>query len=136
MTVDAEVLVAARRVRDWSVQLNPFSDLSGWCARASGELFRLLEAQGRTPELHLWTWDRDASAHVFVVCDDHVVDVTATQFREFRCQPIVIMHQRESQAYEFYRSVDQFHSVRELIRYQRLARWPLDQMAFERPRLR
>ena len=53
-------------------------DLNGWCAKASGQLFRVLQEEGIPAEIHMWSWHNDESAHVFVVVEDHVVDVTVT----------------------------------------------------------
>lgn len=105
-------------------------DLNGWCARASAELFRQLAEEGIQAEIHAWTSANDAEAHVYVVVDDHIVDVTATQYRPFRNTPIVVMHQREAEVHEFYRTVEVFHSVQDLRDWQKKNRWPPDQIAF------
>jgi hypothetical protein len=104
-------------------------DLAGWCARASAELHTRLQRLNIDSEIHMWYWNRDASAHVFLVVHDHVVDVTASQFREFRHQLVNIMHVRLAQVYEFYQSREQFTSAVTLRRVQQQRRWPWDQVA-------
>ena len=107
-------------------------DLNGWCAKASGQLFRELQEEGIEAEIHMWSWHNDESAHVFVVVEDHVVDVTATQFGPFRNKPVLIMHKREAEAHEFYRMEKVFADADELRRHQKKTRWPNNQVAYER----
>jgi hypothetical protein len=107
-------------------------DLNGWCAKASGQLFRTLQEEGIPAEIHMWAWHNDESAHVFVVVEDYVVDVTATQFGPFRNKPVLIMHKREAEAHEFYRTVRVFADADELRKHQKKTRWPNNQVAYER----
>lgn len=122
----------ATDVRYWAEGRNdcPTTDLNGWCAIASAQLFRELERQGIKAEIHAWVHRDSEEAHVYLVIDDHVVDVTATQFRQFRDTPVLIMHHREAQQFEYYQTVSVFHSVTELRAWQKKHRWPVDQVAF------
>jgi predicted esterase YcpF (UPF0227 family) len=86
--------------------------------------------EGIKAEIHAWTCGVTDAAHVFVVVEDHVVDVTATQFWQFSESPVVVLHQREAEAHEFYRTVAAFKSVQELLVWQKKSHWPGDQMAF------
>lgn len=123
----------AAEVRQWAeVRAGGCQDLAGWCAIASAQLFRELVLLGIRAEIHMWSWAADDSAHVFLVVEDYVVDVTATQFQEFRRRPIVIMHQREAEAYEFYRTAQVFRDADALRQHQLRTGWPRDQIAYDR----
>ena len=129
--VESYVAMVATQVRYWAESRAPKEDhrLDGWCAIASARLFSELDKQGIKSEIHVWVAP-SGEAHVYVVVDDHVVDVTATQFREFRSSFVVIIHQREAEQYEFYRTVEVFHSVKDLRKWQKKGRWPARQMAY------
>jgi hypothetical protein len=122
----------ATDVRYWAEGRSQREDLGGWCAIASAQLYRELVKEGFTPEIHMWSWQRDASAHVFVVVEDHVVDVTATQFKQFRDKPVVIMHCREAEAYTFYQTVDVFKTADALRAHQKRTRWLAAEVAYAR----
>ncbi len=130
------VLGIATDVRYWAEgraegdgQSNPRA-LDGYCAIASAQLFRMLVAEGFTPELHVWECSNTRDSHVFVTVDDHVVDVTATQFREYVNQPVVILHVREAEGHTYWNSSYSFTSVEDLIRRQKKDRWPARQVAY------
>lgn len=82
----------ARRVRRWAVReahASHFpSDLMGFCAIGARKLFLELQAAGLKPKLAL-AGTEDESSHCFVVVDDYVVDVTATQFYQAK---VVVRH--------------------------------------------
>lgn len=103
-------------------------DLCGLCAIASAELYRKLKVAGITSEIHMWA-EENGDSHVFIVVDDHVIDVTATQFREFSNEPVVVMHKREAEAFPFYRTDHVYHSDKTLVRSQRKQGWPASQIA-------
>jgi len=121
-------------IREWAEhidQLSPYptNDLGGMCAIASGRLWQKLMQAGINAEIHLC--ECDWYAHVYVVVDDYVLDVTATQFKEFRNQSILYIHKKEAEAYEFFNTTQVFKHIRELIAYQKKLRWPIDQRAYE-----
>jgi len=128
----SNVLAIATDVRYWAEgrSENHTAHLRGWCARASAELFKKLSKKGINAEIRAWTCGITDAAHVFIVVEDHIVDVTATQFREFRDTPVLILHEKEAQDYEFYQTSASFKSVQELLVWQKKAHWPGDQMAF------
>jgi len=125
------VLAVATDVRYWAEGRSRNDDLNGWCAIASAELFRQLQKEEIPAEIH-YSLDRHdgESCHVYLVVDDHVVDVTATQFKQLRDKPVVIMHSREAEAYDFYNADEVFHSVEDLRAYQKKHRWPAEQIAY------
>jgi len=55
------------------------SDLGGFCALATIELYRQLKGAGHCPRICL-ARDDDFNYHCFVLLDGKVVDVTASQF--------------------------------------------------------
>lgn len=126
----------ANRVRKWAELTNARriypgrDDLNGWCAIASARLWRELSAAGIDSEIHMAGCD--IGNHVFLVVDDHVVDVTATQFREFYKQKLVIMHRKEAEQHWFYQTEDVFETADELRRNQIRTGWPKEQTAHPR----
>jgi len=128
------VLGHAKKVRSWAEVTNKrrkyphSSDLNGWCAIASAKLHRELAEVGIVSELHMA--QGDWGCHVFLVIEDHVVDVTATQFGgEFLRQPIVIAHHKELEHHWFYQSCDVFPTAEELREHQIRTGWPENQTA-------
>ena len=104
--------------------------LTGWCAIASGYLFRQLANAGIESEIHLH--ENNNFCHAFIVTNDHVVDVTATQFSEFRHIPVVILHTKEAEQYEFYQTNEIFVYPDQLRRYQHKNGWPSKQIVLNR----
>lgn len=124
-----QVISIATGVRQWveakAEQANTDESLVGWCARASGELFNRLAEVGITAEIH------GNSNHVFVVVDDYIVDVTATQFVQFERTPVVIMHLKEvTTDHWYYHSSWQAKSSTDLRKRQVKEKWPTKQIAY------
>jgi hypothetical protein len=133
-TLRDNVLAVATDVRYWAEGRaaefdNNADDLNGWCAIASAELFKKLKEKDIPVEIH-YSYDGLTSCHVYLLVDDHIVDVTATQFRQFKDKPIVIMHAKSAEVYDFYNTDQVFHSVEALRKYQKKQRWPAEQVAF------
>lgn len=129
------ILNIAQRVRNWCQEKAEWSeynadDLNGWCAIAAAQLHRELAKRDIKSDIHMY--DQYGDCHVFVVVDDHVIDVTATQFREFRHKPVVLLHQKEADNYRFYRSDRVFNSVQALRAHQYADGWNSRQIAYER----
>ena len=126
----------AKKVRAWAEATNRrravpgTDDLNGWCAITSARLWRDLSAAGVKSEIHMA--ESDDGCHVFLVVDDHVVDVTATQFNEFRNRKLVIMHHREADRFWFYQSCDIFDTAEDLRVTQIRTGWPPEQTAHPR----
>lgn len=126
------VMAVATDVRHWAEEQATYGEhdnLNGWCAVASAELHRRLKKVDIVSEIHMWTWDLDESAHVYCVVDDFVVDVTASQFKQFRNTRVVLMHCKEAEAYDFYRTVEVFKCADSLRRQQKKDKWPANQVA-------
>lgn len=102
-------------------------DLCCYCAIASGILFLCLKHVGLDSTLCLS--QEQLGSHVFLIAEDHVIDITATQFRKFANQPVVIIH--EKSATEWYHRVDEsFDTVKDLIKFQKKSKWPKSQIAY------
>lgn len=130
-TVSARVLLIATEVRQWVEARDgcmdyPSRDMNGWCAIASAELHRRLAAEGIYSVLFM---SEGFGSHVFIVVDDHVVDVTATQFREFKNKKVVVLHTKEAEQYDFYETSQMFETPKKLRKYQVRNHWPGEQIA-------
>lgn len=123
------VKAIAYEVREWAEgKVEPSSDLCGMCAIASAELYRRLKKHGIESEIHLYDDSESCTAHVFLVVDDHVVDVTATQFQELENERVVILPKKLAEAYDFYNTAKIFKEPVTLKKWQRKTQWPSDQM--------
>jgi hypothetical protein len=125
----------AESVRYWAegraIGTEGEDDLTGWCAIASAELWRQLDREGIAAEIHCWVCPEDKeSAHVYVVVDDHVVCVTATQFSKMRNIPVYIEHVKEAARWDWFQGELVFKTPEELIRYQKKVRWTVSQIAW------
>jgi hypothetical protein len=126
------VTTQAKKVRAWCEAENGKREfpkhtegLCGWCAIASARLWRELLAQGVKSELHIAS--NEGISHVFVIVDDYIVDVTATQFRAFANRKLVIMHAKEGEVHWFYRSHKVFDNPDDLRARQVADGWPTEQ---------
>jgi len=119
----------AQGVRYWAEAKSNRDDLSGWCAKCSAELHRRLEKEGIYAEIHLC--DTEWGSHVYLVVEDHIVDVTATQFSSFY-PDVMIRHQREMDGEEFFTTTETFKSVDKLRELQKKNKWPSYQIAYSR----
>jgi hypothetical protein len=125
------VLPIAAKVREWTeakafrADYNP-DTLCGWCAIAAAQLFRELTREKVPAEIHY------VSGHCFVVIDDYVVDVTATQFDEFAKEKILIRHVKELSEHWYYQTEKVFTKPIELRDHQLKEKWPRKQIAYTR----
>ena len=122
------VTQCAQTVRNWAEDQSDDTLLGGWCARCAAELWYLLDDAGIKAEIRMHV-ARNGSPHVFLVVEDHIVDVTATQFEPFRKHPILIIHERET-SYRYFEPTDFFANPKELLKSQKATNWHKDQMAF------
>ena len=127
----SEVTRIAGHVRQWALdQAGVYEqDLCGWCGICSAELWRQLRAEDIRAKIHLHNCA--SLSHVFVVVEDHIVDVTATQFSEFADKPIVVMPEFMGKSFDFYETVEIFNSAADLRKHQVRTKWPKLQIAFK-----
>lgn len=115
-----QILPSVRAKMEEVAELEDFSnDLCGLCARSAAITFKLLKMFGLNPLLCV-TW-----GHVFVLLDDYVVDVTATQF-EYE-EKIFIRH-KEDNISRFYNTNFQFLELEAAIQKLQDMSWVESQM--------
>ena len=127
----SKVLPIAKRVRTWTEKKAERAhynahNLCGWCAISAAQLFRELRREGIDAELHY------VSGHCFVSVDDHIVDVTATQFTKFEQIEINIMHHKEAGDYWYYQTEETFDNPTKLRDHQIKNRWPKREICYTR----
>jgi hypothetical protein len=127
----SQITAIAQSVRTWTEQkatrakYNP-GDLCGWCGISAAQLFRALSRCGIKALLHY------TPGHCFVEVNNHVVDVTATQFRDFADKKILVLHMSEAEKYWHYQSTHQFKYPTELRDHQLKEKWPAEEIAYTR----
>lgn len=104
-----------------------YKDLTGWCAIASAELHKHLLIKGIKSVIHVHN-DGFYGDHCFLVVDDHVVDITATQFREYKNVEVVIKHVKEAEVNEYHTTTKTFNTASDLRVYQKRSGWPSRQI--------
>jgi hypothetical protein len=126
-----QVYAIAKRVRNWTQEkadktdFNPHN-LCGWCAISAAELHRQLKREGIVAELHY------TGNHCFAVVEDHIVDVTATQFEAFENVEINIIHLKEADEYWYYDSDDVFLDPLDLRKHQIKHKWVKREICYAR----
>jgi hypothetical protein len=122
------VATLAQDVRYWAEGKagEGYDDLNGWCAKCSAKLHHRLRDAGIESKIHMSS--NEWGSHVYLVVDDHIVDVTATQFGRFPA--VMIKHQKEMDEHEFFQTTDTFNSVNELREFQKKNKWPTSQIAY------
>ena len=105
------------------------SDLNGLCGIASAKVFLELKAKGYKPVIHLHAGDD--CAHCFVVVEDYIVDVTATQFWGHKDVKVVVLHEKEAVEFEYYTTSKTFTTVKALRKHQESTQWPSEQIAYD-----
>lgn len=128
------IRVIATDVREWVQARADRTDygadsLCGWCAIASAELSKRLISAGIDCTICL---SRVASRgyHCFVMIDDYVLDVTATQFREYEREPVVFLHSKEAEVNDYHIPVNEFSTAKALRVYQSKVHWPSYQICY------
>ena len=133
MTKSSIHLIAAS-CRTWAEEFAGSTEwadqsLNGLCAIASAKVFLELKKRNYRPEIHLYSGSD--CAHCFVVVEDYIVDITATQFWGNRDQKVVILHEKEATEFEYYTTSKVFGTVKQLRKHQESTRWPSYQIAFD-----
>ena len=134
--IDPQIKKIARDTRKWCMRhrykVNVYCDLCGMCAIAAGELHKRLTHAGFDSKIAL----RNKNfGHAFVICEGHIVDVTATQFSwKYKAVEIVPLSQKKDRP-TFWRETAKYKSVDDLIYRQKKSGWPNQQHAWkETPR--
>ena len=134
MSKPIELYQIAKACREWAEKFAKKTDdypknLCGMCAIASAKVFIELKNKGYRPELRLWMGEW--GGHCFVVVDDHIVDITATQFPDFSDSKVLVIHEREADMFEFYKTTKVFETVKQLQKHQKNTKWPTEQIVFD-----
>lgn len=129
----AMVFQQAKRVRRFIKRLakeRQGGDLVGFCAIASAELFRQLKKAGVDHiELAMWI-NQYNDAHVFLLWQDFVVDITATQFGHSWTRAVEIRPLKEAiSLLEKWQPLYTFKDPDDLRRDQLENGWPEEQVA-------
>jgi hypothetical protein len=128
----AKVLPIAKRVREWTERKAERArynqhNLCGWCAISAAQLFRELRRENIDAELHY------VSGHCFVVVNDYIVDVTATQFSKFENVEINIIHYKMAkETYWYYDTEKTFDTPTKLREHQIKKDWPQREICYTR----
>ena len=104
--------------------------LCGWCAIAAAELHKNLSREGIAAVIVMWQDPYSVNAHCYIKVDDYVVDITATQFQEYRDVPVLILHEREAEVNEYHTGLIEFSCTKALRNHQKRELWPSSQIAF------
>lgn len=125
-----DAIQIAHTVREWAEDLagreKREATLAGMCAIASAKLSHLLNKKAIKNEIAMAT--DNTWCHVFVLVEDHIIDVTATQFANFKDQRVVVLHEKEAAGCWFHEVRYRFNDYKALRRKQRADRWPSNQI--------
>jgi hypothetical protein len=102
--------------------------LDGFCAFGAVFLFDALREKGLTPKLAV-AEDDDDSGHCFVLCEGHVVDVTATQFGKEAVEIVPVARVSESEW--FWVPQRLFSATTEFVDFLDEAEWPEYQIPYD-----
>lgn len=102
--------------------------LEGYCSLASAELFTQLKKHGYSPVLHLR--NTEYTGRVFIEVDDHVLDITATQFdgNWSSYSPVMFIDIQEKEEYHFWQDSRQYNTLEDLKSELKNTDWPEDQI--------
>lgn len=103
---------------------NCVGTLAGMCARASAILSYLFDQHDIEHQIAY------GYGHVYIECDDKIIDVTATQF-SLPGRTLIRPIKKMCKNYRWRTSI-LFSSVDHLIRWQSTERWPWEQSVTER----
>lgn len=108
-------------------------NLNGMCAIASSKLFEALDrVQGLKPELAIWHDRVSEGVHCFVLCNEYLVDITATQFGNFDPVEIINRFKIDKRRYYFWNFDTRLKSIDDLILYQQEIPWVAKSQVTER----
>jgi hypothetical protein len=117
---------AARKwAEEYAEEHGKCSDLMCLCAIASAELHKRLRA-AKIPSVII-----ENKYHCFVLIEDKVVDITATQFKYALgvSEPVFIRKHEDISHHHFYKQTVQHETVDSLREHQKKEGWPRDQIA-------
>jgi len=121
-------------VRDWAEtyaqENNKFpSDLEGMCAICSVKIFNQLKEFGYSPVLCMsyYTESQRDGAHVFIIVNGLLVDVTATQF-SLKHQKVIVREKLKKEDEWYWSKFHKFRTSNGLIKKQHKDGWSMHQI--------
>jgi hypothetical protein len=69
----------SKKIREWAIKANGNSHLVNWCTICSYLIFKRLKARKLDPIFCSYV-QYCGTCHCFVLCNGHIIDVTADQF--------------------------------------------------------
>ena len=102
--------------------------LDGFCAHGAVLLYQALSGLGLRPQLAV-SEDDDSCGHCFVLCEGHIVDVTATQFGKSEVEILAYSQDPQDELFPwFWRARQLFDSPQELAAFLEDEGWPAEQI--------
>lgn len=101
--------------------LYPEDTLYGFCAIASADLFVHLIDSGYMPVLHVS--EMKDEFHVFVSVENHILDITASQFGD---APVVVIDKEKALVRDYWCIDYTFNDLNELHQYLKNVEWNED----------
>lgn len=129
--VPSVINIAAMKGRSW-VEANLVgrfgSDLCGACAWASTYILYRLLREG--VKAHVAISKIPGGQHAFVVTEDFIVDVTATQFSDKKTfvPEVVIVSRKKEPEYYWENVITRIKTPNGVVRFTKKPRWPDDQI--------
>ena len=115
------IMLSTRKKMELIAKKESFGkDLCGLCARASAELFKRLQKNGYKPYFCF------SEAHCFVLLNNYILDVTATQFGRKSIE--IIPFNQFKRQYWYLGKGCKHHSLKQAKRIQKRYNWPKDQL--------
>jgi len=128
-TIFHTLVEEATEVRYWALRKPESSaDLSCWCAICSYEIFLRLEKKKLDP---IFVVARDGwYGHCFIICKEHIVDCTATQFGISEAVVVKKLEEVDEKIWWWdYRYAEKFYTSKEIRNH--LNRWEDSQKPFQ-----
>lgn len=122
-----KVREVASKAREWAeIKQRKYQflfrpDLCGMCAKASGYLFELLSKEGIKAKIAI------NDKHCFVIVNDYIVDITATQYGREKIY-IIPLAEAENQYYNYWTVTATFDNIEVVRNYQESEGWAEHQM--------
>lgn len=117
----------ARETRIWAdnerKRFNFDETLCGMCAKASAELWRRLTKAGLSTKII------ENDCHCYVICEEYLVDITATQFNRKEIFPNVVILPKENASKNFFWDELFTHCTDKDLRESQRRGWPPFQWA-------
>lgn len=128
MDIYQKIKTISTSARSWAeayAKVKKFpDDLNGLCAIASAKLFEMLDREpGLTPSIAIWHDNKSHGVHCFLICNQYLVDITATQFGNFSKVEVINLLNVDKKRFYFWNYDTVIKSVDDLMMYQEHTPW-------------